>query len=146
MTRYQDLKELLCHVIEKEDNLTHYYDIAGKIVTNHKCRAVLKMLRDNHDCNLKVIRGIDIEDFGANEWIKYGPDTELKALLPEGELTPDSSVGEIVSHILDVETGMRDFYHAITREIVFRDERDLFESLVKFKERQIYEIKSCLSI
>ena len=146
MTRYLDLKELLSHVIEKEDDLTHYYDFAGNVVTDHKCRAVLEMLRDNHEQNLKVVREINIEDFGADEWIKCAPDIALTALLPEAELTPNSTVDEISSHILDFENGLRDFYSAIKKEIISSDERDLFESLVTFKERQIFEIKSCLSI
>ncbi len=146
MTRFQDLKELLAHVIEKEGDLTRYYDIADSIVTNHKCRAILEMLRDNHERNLQVIREIDVRDFGGDEWTRCIPDIDLKYLLPDGELTPDSSVEEISRHILDFETGMRDFYAAVSKEIISSEGRDLFESLVRFKERQIFEIKSCLSV
>lgn len=146
MTRYQDLKELLIHMIEKEDDLTHYYDVAGRVVSDHKCQTILEMLRDNHLKNLEFIREINVGDFGADEWVKCAPEIELNGLLPEGELTFDTSVDEISKHILNFEIELRDFYAKITREIISRDVRDLFESLVKFKERQIFEIKSCISV
>jgi len=146
MTKFQNLKELLKHVIEKEGDLTRYYAIADAIVKSHKCRVILEMLRDNHERNLQVIREIDVREFGGDEWTWCVPEIELKELLPRGDLSPDSTVDEIASHILDFETGMRDFYAAVAKELISSDERDLFESMVRFKERQIFEIKSCLSV
>ncbi len=146
MTRFQNLKELLTHVIEKEGDLTRYYEIADSIVRNHRCHAVLEMLRDNHEQNLQVIREINVRDFGGDEWTWCIPDIELKSFLPESELSPDSTVDEVSEHILDFETGMRDFYSLVAKGIISSAERDLFESLVRFKERQIFEIKSCISV
>ena len=141
MVVFRDLKGLMEVIIIWEDKLTDYYDAAEKIIENKQFKQVIALLREKHLNNLLIIKEIHVEDYGKDEWIQITPDCNVKDLLPVDEIKKDSTSQEIIDHVLEFEEKMMDFYSCISKMIISRDEKELFDSLVKFKERQILNIK-----
>ena len=144
MVVFHDLKGLLKLIIKWEKDLKDFYDVAEIALRNERSRDVLSLLMENHQMNLKVINDIQIENFGINEWVKYAPDHKIKDLIPIRKITRESTPIEIVTHILDYENKIKGFYLSISEKIVSRNEKELFDSFVTFKENQILKIKQLL--
>ena len=53
----------------------------------------------------------------------------------------DSTPKDIVKYILEYEEKLRDFYATISETIITRNQKELFDSLLTFKKRQVFEIK-----
>ena len=144
MGSFQDLKELLKKVIECEDKFTGFYDTALIVVEDAHCRETITVLREKHIDNLRILQDIDIEKYGNDEWIRCIPDLKISELLSQEKITGNSEIDDIAQIILNFEQQMKTFYTTVSAEIITRDEKELFDSLVMFKEKQIYEIIRCL--
>jgi len=141
-----DYKEVFIKILKLENKLTEYYNIIEHLVKDEKCREIIAFLKERHINNLKYIRDIRVEDYGKDSWIRSAPDCFVKVVLPINEITSESSIEEIINHILDFEKKMKEIYSCISDEICSGNEKELFNSLAEFKGRQIYEIKSCLEV
>ena len=146
MIAYKDLKVLLETMIKWENKLTDFYDVAEIAMRDEESKKLIVMLRGNHINNLNIIKDTRIEDYGKDEWIKYAPDLDFKDLIPIGKIKRESPPKEIITHILDYEKKMKNYYFSISEKIITRDEKELFDSLVKFKDRQVFELKTFLGI
>ena len=144
MAIFQDLKTLMNKIIEWENGLTDFYDVAEIALKKKESKEILVLLRQNHVNNLKIIKNTRIEDYGKDEWIRYAPDYKLKELIPIGKIKRESSPKEIITHILDYEEKIKGFYFSVSEIIITRDGKELFDSLVNFKVRQILELKALL--
>lgn len=56
----------------------------------------------------------------------------------------NSTPQEIIAHILEYEEKLKKFYFSIFNLLVTEKQKELFDSLVKFKARQISEIENLL--
>ena len=146
MQNYHDLKELLEILITWEQKLTDFYNAAETEMKDMSCSDILVILRKNHEKNLRIISDILIEDYGKEKWIQWAPDYDLKHLLQFDLQANQCAVGEIINCIMEFEEKMKAFYSSIAEKITTRKEKELFESLVTFKEMQIYEIKRIMEI
>ena len=142
MVVFKDLKSLMDIVMKWENDLKDFYDVAEiALKRNRKSMAIVSLLKEDHISNFNIIKDIRVENFGKDEWIKYVPDHRAKDLIPIRKINKGSTPKEILTHILDYEEKIRDFYSSISKKIITRDEKELFDSLVKFKDRQILIIK-----
>ena len=64
MVYFKDLKTLLDIIIEWENKLTDFYDVAEIALREKESKNILAFLRENHVNNLKIIRDIHIEELG----------------------------------------------------------------------------------
>ena len=94
--------------------------------------------------NLQILRNIDIDNYGSNEWIMITPDLNTTELLSKEKISSKSNTEDIAKIILNLEQKIQKFYLSVSKKIIDTGQRDLFDSLVIFKEKQIYEIKRCL--
>jgi len=146
MIIFRDFKELFEIILQWEDTLTDYYTVGEKIIQNEKCKEIITFLKEKHLSNLQFIKDIHIEDYGKDGWIRCAPECCITVILPVREITSESTQEEIINHISEFEETMMKLYVSISEEITSHNEKELFDSLVKFKGRQIYEIKSCLDM
>ncbi len=141
MVVFQDLKSLLKIIIRWENKLKDFYDVAEIALRSKESKDVIVLLRKNHVNNLQIIQDTHLKDYGKNEIIRNVPDYHYRELIPIGKIKRDSSPKDIVKYILEYEEKLREFYAKISENIITRNQKDLFESLVTFKKRQIFEIK-----
>jgi len=145
MGTFQDLKELMQQIIAIENRFTEFYDGALNVVTDTHCRQVLELLREKHVCNLRILRDINIDEYGFDEWTRNIPGHLLEEFTLPTPFTGASSMHDMAQIILAFEWKMKDLYSSIADEIVSRDEKELFDSLARFKEKQIHDIHRCIS-
>ncbi len=141
MVVFQDLKSLLKIIIRWENKLKDFYDVAEIALRSKESKNVIVLLRKNHVNNLQIIQDTHLKDYGKNEIIRNVPDYHDRELIPIGKIKRDSSPKDIVKYILEYEEKLREFYAKISENIITRNQKDLFDSLVTFKKRQIFEIK-----
>ncbi len=146
MVSFKDLKTLLEIIIDWENKLTDFYDVAEIALREKESKKILAFLRENHVTNLKIIKDINLEEYGKDEWIKYAPDYRVKDLIPIGKIKRDSSPKEIFKNILEYEEKIKAFYFSISEKIISREAKELFDSLVKLKDKQVFILKSFLEI
>lgn len=138
---YRDLKEALDISINWENKLKDFYDVAELALKDAKSKKVVAILREKLIKNKEILEGINLDDFGKTEWVKYPPEISDKELIPISKITRNSTPKEIFEQALEYETKQRDFYSSIRDMIVPRKQKELFDSLVNFKTGQIIEIK-----
>ncbi len=146
MVSFKDLKTLLEIIIDWENKLTDFYDVAEIALREKESKKIIAYLRENHVNNLKIIRDINLEEYGKDEWVKYAPDYRVKDLIPIGKIKRDSSPKEIFKNILEYEEKIKAFYSSISEKIISRETKELFDSLVKLKDKQVFILKSFLEI
>jgi len=146
MVVFRDLKGLMDIIISWEKKLSEFYETSEAVVSTERCRQIIGMLKTNHDKNLGIIEDLRVENFGKDEWVQITPDINVKKLLPTECITCDSTPQEITHYVLEFEIQLKDFYSSIADRIVTREEKELFESLVMFKDHQIMKIKQSMDV
>jgi len=144
MPGYKGLKSLLKTIVAWEKKLTDFYDVAEYALEKEISKVTVRILRDNHTSNVRILQDIRVEDFGKDEWIQYVPDYNVRDLLPIDKITRDSTPHEIIYSILEYEEKIMGLYSRIAEKTVKTEERELFDSLVVFKNAQIVRIKQLL--
>ncbi len=66
------------------------------------------------------------------------PDFNVKYLLPIEKIKKESTSKEIIKYVLEFEEKIKGFYSSISEIIITRNQKELFNSLAIFKERQIF--------
>lgn len=145
MIAFKDVKELLQKTIEWEKDLKDFYDIAELGLKEENQKKLIQALKENHLKHLQVVEKINPDDFGPTKWIRYAGDFKKEDLIPAKKIKKDSTPQEILNHILDYENKLKHFYMRIHENIITSKQKELFESLIKFKDEQIYEIKNLLN-
>ena len=146
MVVFRDLKGILKAAVQWENKLTDYYSAAEDAVKDKECFCIVDILKRHHANNLRIVRDIRVEDYGRDEWIQSTPDCNVNFLLPIEEINEESTFEEIMGHVLEFEKKMKGFYASVSGKIITREEKELFDSLVQFKEGQILEIKRFLEV
>ncbi len=137
---FKNLKDILDLTIKWENKLKDFYDVAEFAFQNEESKRVIGILRENLLKRLGVLKGINIDDYGKTAWIRFASDYKDDELIPIRKISRDSVPKDIFMKILDYETKLRDFYAGIHNKLVTDKQRELFESLVNFKNEQIFEI------
>jgi hypothetical protein len=139
---FKNLKEILQITVKWEKKLKDFYDVAEFALRNKDSKQVVVLLRENLLNRLDVLKKINLDDYGKTEWVRYAPDYKDSELIPVQTISRDADPVMIFTQILEYEQKLRDFYKTIHDKLVVSKQKDLFESLVKFKNEQIFEINS----
>ena len=141
MISFKDLKDILSITIKWEGKLKDFYDVAEFALSNDESKKVVSGLRNNLLKNLDVLQNIDLKSYGKTEWVRYASSYKDDELIPIRKVTRDSTPEEIFSQILEYQTKLKEFYSMIVSKLISIKQRELFESLVAFKDEQIFETK-----
>jgi hypothetical protein len=98
------------------------------------------VLREKLVERLQVLRNADVKSFGRTEWARYAAGYRDEDLIAAGKIHRERAPEAIFAHLLDCEGKLRGIYASNATNLVSRGQKELFESLVRFKEEQIEEI------
>ncbi len=146
MVVFRDLRSVLETVIVWEERLSAFFEGAAHELYDKECLQILAVLRERHEQCLAIVRGVRVENFGRDEWIRGAADPDIRDTLPAADDLGIMTRENIAVQVLEFETGLRDFYRAISEEIVTAEEKDLFESLASLKDKQILDIRRCFDV
>jgi hypothetical protein len=137
---FKNLSEILEMTVKWEKKLKDFYDVAEFALRNKESKRLVQLLRDNLLHRLRVLENINVNDYGKTEWIQYAPDFKDDELIPIKTISRDADPMDIFNKILAYEKKLKGFYETISHKLVVARQKDLFESLIQFKEEQIFEI------
>jgi hypothetical protein len=141
MIAFRNLGEILQTMIGWEKKLKDFYDVAEYALQNEESKKTVQTLRERHENKLEILKDIDPSSHGKTAWVRYAPSYREEDLIPIGRIRRDAEPEEIFEHLLDYEGKLRSIYSSIATNLVSRSQKELFESLVLFKEEQIEEIR-----
>jgi hypothetical protein len=141
MIAFKSLSDILRTMIGWEKKLKDFYDVAEYALRNEKSKKTVQTLRERHEEKLEILRNVDPSSHGKTEWVRYAPSYREEDLIPVGKIQRDAEPEEIFEHLLDYEGKLKSIYASIATNLISRSQKDLFESLVRFKEEQIEEIR-----
>ena len=142
MIAYKNLQEVLQRTVDWERKLNDLYEVAQIGVKNEESKKLVSFLKERQDANLEVLEGIEVKKYGPSEWIQFAGDYREKELIPNREIHRDSTPEEIFGTILEYEEKLEKFYGKISEHVTSDSQRDLFDSLKRFKEEQTNRIKN----
>ena len=139
MIAFKNLKEILSITLQWEGSLKDFYDVAEFALKSEPSKKAVRLLRAKLEEKLVVLRGVKPEDFGKTEWIRFTLDYKPEELNPGLDRT--SEAGEIFRHLVEFQGKLAAVYRRIAETIVSRGQKELFESLARFKEEQGAEVR-----
>jgi hypothetical protein len=141
MIAFKDLGEILEITIGWEKKLKDFYDVAEYAMASEESKEVIRLLREKLLEKLEILDNIDVAGFGRTEWVRYASDYRDDELIPIGKIRRGAAPYEIFAHLLDYEEKLKGIYAGIARNLISRSQKELFESLARFKEEQIEEVR-----
>ena len=141
MIAFKNLSEILKTTVRLEDKLKDFYDVAEYALKNEKSKKTVQMLRERLVDKLEILRDVDPSRYGKTAWVRYAPGYREKDLIPIGKIHRNTEPGIIFDHLLDYESKLKSIYSSIANNLISRTQKELFESLVLFKEEQNEEIR-----
>ena len=137
---FTNLEDILKKIIKWEKKLSKLFEVAEFGIKNKKSKKVITSLKKIQTNNFNILKNIDIQEFGPNEWVQFVPDHKDKDLIPKKNIKRNSTPENILTQILEYEEKMKKFYSSIYNFVKNKNQKDLFDSLIKFKDWQISEI------
>jgi hypothetical protein len=142
MITFKNLQEIMEKTVDWERKLNDLYEVAQFGVKNQESKKLISFLKERQDANLEVLEGIDVKKYGPSEFVKFVDDYRGNELIPNQNIHRDSTPEEIFATILEYEEKLEKFYGMIADQVNSESQRDLFESLQRFKEGQTDRIKN----
>jgi hypothetical protein len=139
MIAYKNLKEILGITLRWEQDLKDFYDVAEYALKSEASKKVVRLLRAKLEEKLAVLRGVKAEEFGKSEWIRFSLDYQPEEIAPK--LGRDAEAGQIFRHLQDFLGKLAGGYARIAETLVSRGQKELFESLARFKDEQGAEVR-----
>jgi NADH:ubiquinone oxidoreductase subunit C len=141
MIAFKDLKEILEITVRWENKLKDFYDVAEFAMKSEESKKAIRLLRERLVEKLQILSGVDVGGFGETEWVRYAPAYRDEDLIPVGTIHRHATPQEIFTHLLDYEEKLKATYASIATNLISRSQKELFESLVQFKEEQGEEVR-----
>ncbi|MAG14104.1 MAG: hypothetical protein CMN78_05865 [Spirochaetales bacterium] len=142
MIAFKELKDVLQKTVEWEKKLNDLYDVASFGLVKDDSKKLITFLKDRQESNLEILEGIDVKSYGPSGWVRFAADYREDELIPNKVITRESSPKQILDTILEYGEKLRDFYKMISEHVVSERQRDLFDSLSRFKEEQTNRIRN----
>ena len=142
MSAYQQLQDVLTRTVEWERELNDLYDVAQYGLASPDSKKTVSFLKERQVTNIEILENVDVRAYGSTEWVKFTPDLKEDELIPKREFTRKSSPQEILGHILSYEQKLMSYYQSVHDHLVSEPQKDLFASLVRFREEQIGRIRN----
>jgi len=141
MIAFKNLKDILRITLDWESSLKDFYDVAEFALKNEDAKKALRMLREELLEKLEILKGIKVESFGKSSWIRFALDYKIEDLIPKDKIRRGAEAREIFTHLVSYEEKLASIYSRIAETLVPQVQKELFESLARFKEEQIAEVR-----
>jgi len=140
MIAFKSIKDILEMGVSWERKIKDLYDVAEFGLENEKSKQVITKLKESHINKLQILENLDVEKYGLNEWVRFVSAKRDEDIIPTRDIRRDSTPDEIFLVLLECERKIKDFYSSVNSILVTTKQKELFDSLVKFKEIKIGEI------
>ena len=137
MLAYKELQGILDRTIEWERDFNDLLDVAALGLKNDQSKKIVSELKKRQDDIIEVITGIDVNNFGPAEWVKFSSDLKREELIPKKNITRQTPPDEIIAYVREYEEALKSVYQRVADRLHSEGQRDLFLSLVKLKDSQI---------
>lgn len=144
MLAYKELQDILNTTQRWEQAMLELYQVAEVGLKNNEASKTLSFLMENHISQMEILKNIRIENYGPTEWVKFTADLHEEDIIPKQTINRNSTAGDICAAILEYEGNLKRFYQMVTDHLNTEQQKELFQSLVQFKENQIERIQNCL--
>ena len=144
MGTFQEVKDVFNTAIQLEKRLSDLYDVAEIGLKKPESKKVLRELHDEHKKKLSVLENVNVNNFGPSEWIKFPPSFDEDEIIPNQKMTKETSPEEIFHLIIDFQEQQEKYYRAILEKLVAKGQKELFASLVTFKQNQVKGIQNLM--
>jgi hypothetical protein len=139
MIAFKNLKEILSITLKWEKSLKDFYDVAEFALKSEASKKAVRLLRAALEEKLAVLQGVKAEDFGKSEWLRFTLDYKPEELAPA--IGRGAPAEEIFRHLVEFQGKLGRVYGRIAETVVSRGQKELFESLARFKEEQAAEVR-----
>jgi hypothetical protein len=141
MIAFKNLKDILRITLDWERSLKDFYDVAEFALKTEEAKKAVRMLREALLEKLEILKGIKVESFGKSVWIRFALDYKIEDLIPKDRIRRGAEAREIFTHLVSYEEKLANIYSRIAETLVSPGQKELFESLARFKEEQIAEVR-----
>ena len=140
MISFQSLDEVLKTTLRWEQRLKDFYDVAEIALQNDESKHVIALLRSKVEEKLEVLKKVRPEHYGQTAWIRYLADYDEDDLIGKGDINRTSGPVELFTHLATYEGKLKSFYAEVADKLTNQGQKELFESLSRFKSEQVDEL------
>jgi len=124
------LKEILDQAIQNEDEANRFYSQAAKTVNDPSGKVLLNEFAEIELKHKTLLENFDLNSVDEeHHTIKEAHDLHLSDYLLDKEITPDSSIQDIMIHAMKREQKAYQFFKDMAKVVTSVEVRNLFEDL-----------------
>lgn len=124
------LKEILDQAIQNEDEANKFYSEAANIVNDPSAKVLLNEFAEIELKHKTVLQDFDLSTVDEeHHTIKEAHDLHLSDYLLDKEITPDSSIQDIMIHAMKREQKAYQFFKDMAKVVSSIEVKNLFEDL-----------------
>jgi len=142
MISFKKLEDILGATIKWEEQMRDLYDVAMLGLQGREAKELLVFLKDTHQKHLNILKKLNVNDYGPDEWIKFTADFGILHQIPQHQITRDSSAEEIFNKVITYEESLKLVYQRVSEHTVTESQTELFSSLALMKENQLSAIRN----
>ena len=146
MKAYQDLQTIVDITVSWERELNDLYDVASYGLQSEDSQKTIAFLKERQEANLEILENLDVSAFGGAEWVKFPPNVQENDLVPKKTFSRSTAPDDILEAILSYEQRLHDFYRDVYDKLVGEDQKDLFDSLARFRDEQMGRIRNFMKV
>jgi len=140
MLSFKKLEDILEITIKWEMQMSDLYDVAELGLKEKEAKELLFFLKESHQKNLKIIRKLDVNNYGPDEWIKFTADFGVFHQIPQHQITRNSTAEDIFAKVSLYEDSLQSVYKRVSEHTVSESQTELFASLAIMKGNQLSAI------
>lgn len=141
-----NVADVLGVIVMWEKNMGKYYHHLKRCLVHERSRTAVKILNDQQDQILKILRSIDIKEYRDHDFTQNIPDYHKEEIISSLQINRGCGAIELFERILDCEQKLESFYTAIRGILIHKKSKDLFDLLIQLKVLQIRQIKELIGI
>ncbi len=124
------LKEILDQAIQNEDEANRFYSEAANTVNDPSAKVLLNEFAEIELKHKTVLQDFDLSTVDEeHHTVKEAHDLHLSDYLLDKEITPDSSIQDIMIHAMKREQKAYEFYEKMLTVVTSIEVKNLFEEL-----------------
>lgn len=127
---FQTLKEILDRAIQNEDEANRFYSQAANTVKDPSAKELLNEFARIELKHKTVLQNFDLSKIDEkHHTVKKAHDLHLSDYLLDKEITPDSSIQDIMIHAMKREQKAYQFFKDMAKVVSSIEVKNLFEDL-----------------
>jgi rubrerythrin len=127
---FQTLKEILDRAIQNEDEANRFYSQAANTVKDPSAKELLNEFAEIELKHKTVLQNFDLSTVDEeHHTVKETHDLHLSDYLLDKEITPDSSIQDIMIHAMKREQKAYQFFKDMAKVVSSIEVKNLFEDL-----------------